>query len=71
GMISPGGCVAIKIKKEVMEMEGKRCRDCNHYKPIDDEKGDCFGAEVLGDRDPAESEKCEGRFFEPKENKEV
>lgn len=45
-------------------MEGKRCKDCIHYKPIDKEKGDCFGVEVLGDSDPVESEKCGGRFFE-------
>lgn len=46
--------------------EEKRCRDYDHYKPIDDEKGDCFGVEVSGNRDPAESEKCGGKFFKPR-----
>jgi hypothetical protein len=43
-----------------------RCRDCAHYREIDSTRGDCFGAEVEGDRDPKESERCKGQYFKPK-----
>ncbi len=39
------------------------CRECKYYKPIDEEKGDCFGVEVSGDMD---AEKCPANAFEPK-----
>lgn len=43
-----------------------KCRDCEHYKPVDDQKGDCFGAVIEGNRDPKDSEKCLGKFFRPR-----
>ncbi|MCK9432505.1 MAG: hypothetical protein M0R00_06070 [Candidatus Omnitrophica bacterium] len=42
-----------------------KCRECENYKPIDSRKGACFGAVIKGDRDPKDSEKCQGRFFKP------
>ncbi|MFQ6066660.1 MAG: hypothetical protein ACE5K3_05225 [bacterium] len=43
-----------------------KCRECAHYEPVDEKKGRCFGVEISGDRDPKDSEKCGGRFFEAK-----
>lgn len=44
-----------------------KCRDCANYQEIDEAKGTCFGVEVEGDRNPKDSEKCQGKFFKPKE----
>jgi len=38
----------------------------NIYELIDDKKGRCFGMEIDGDRDPKNSEKCQGKYFEPR-----
>jgi hypothetical protein len=46
-----------------------KCLEHGHYKPIDEEKGDCFGAIVPGDRDPKASEKCQGKFFKAREGR--
>lgn len=27
-----------------------KCKDCKHFKPIDDEMGDCIGYEISGER---------------------
>jgi hypothetical protein len=37
------------------------CKDCKFYKPIDENKGDCFGHEVLA-KMPAE--KCPAKSFQ-------
>jgi len=44
-----------------------KCRDCVNYEEIDEQNGSCFGIIVDGDRDPQDSEKCQGKFYEPKE----
>ena len=43
-----------------------KCRDCIHYKEIDETKGTCFDVEIEGDRDPKDSETCKGLGFRPK-----
>jgi hypothetical protein len=45
-----------------------KCMDCTHYKPISNKEGfgDCFGAEVPGNRDPQDSPKCGGEYFKAK-----
>jgi hypothetical protein len=53
-----------KTSKKFLTVMHMRCRDCKYYKPIDDEKGDCFGHIVPGDM-PAE--KCPAKAFVPKE----
>lgn len=42
-----------------------KCADCSHYKPIAEKEGfgDCFGAEVPGERDPKDSQMCKGEGF--------
>jgi hypothetical protein len=40
-----------------------KCRDCKFYKEVDEAKGDCFGHEVLGNRDASE---CPANAFKPK-----
>jgi hypothetical protein len=40
-----------------------KCNECKFYKPIDDEKGNCFGQEVPGDMD---TNKCLVNAFRPK-----
>ena len=56
-----------KKLKEVGKMSKKyTCKDCRHYRPIDETKGDCFGHEVPADM-PAEQ--CPAKAFEPKEEK--
>lgn len=42
------------------------CKDCKHYEPIDETKGNCFGHEVPADRDVSE---CPANAFTPKEKK--
>lgn len=39
------------------------CEDCKHYKPVDEETGDCFGVEVKGDMN---ADDCPAKAFEPK-----
>ncbi len=41
-----------------------KCKDCKHFKPIDEEIGDCFGYEISGERDAS---KCGAKAFEPRE----
>lgn len=41
-----------------------KCKDCKHFKPIDDEMGDCIGYEISGERDAS---KCVANAFEPRE----
>ncbi len=41
-----------------------KCKECKHYELIDDKRGRCFGVEIEGDRDPNDSEKCQGKYFE-------
>ena len=45
-------------------MSGYTCKDCAYYKPIDNEKGECFGHIVRGDM-PAE--KCPAKSFKLRE----
>lgn len=39
------------------------CKDCKFYTPVDEDKGDCFGHEVLADRDVRN---CPSKAFQPK-----
>ncbi|OPY27756.1 MAG: hypothetical protein A4E27_00474 [Methanobacterium sp. PtaU1.Bin242] len=39
-----------------------KCKDCKHFKPTENDMGDCFGVEVSGDMDAAE---CPAKAFEP------
>lgn len=39
------------------------CSECKHYKPVNDEIGDCFGHEVPANLDV---EKCPAKAFTPK-----
>ncbi|MEM2112115.1 MAG: hypothetical protein QXX08_09610 [Candidatus Bathyarchaeia archaeon] len=39
------------------------CKDCKFYKPIDENKGDCFGHEVMA-KMPAE--RCPAKSFQPR-----
>ena len=50
----------------MIEVGEKRytCKDCKYYRPIDEEKGDCFGHVVPADM-PVE--KCPAKAFEPRE----
>ena len=41
-----------------------KCRDCKYYRPKDEERGDCFGYEVLGDND---ADQCPTQSFTSKE----
>ena len=41
-----------------------QCKDCKFYKPIDDNKGDCFGHEVPATLDVG---KCPSNAFQPRE----
>ena len=40
-----------------------QCKECKHYKPIDDTKGDCFGHEVPATLDV---EHCPAHAFTPR-----
>ncbi|HOI40997.1 MAG TPA: hypothetical protein PL168_09730 [Methanobacterium sp.] len=40
-----------------------QCKECKFYKPIDNEKGNCFGQEIPGDMD---TDKCLVNAFRPK-----
>ena len=42
----------------------KKCKDCKHFKPIDDEMGDCIGYEISGEKDAS---KCVANAFVPRE----
>jgi hypothetical protein len=39
------------------------CNQCKFYKPVNPEKGDCFGKEIPGDMDASE---CPVNAFRPK-----
>lgn len=45
-----------------------KCMDCAHYKPLPEKEGlgNCFGAEVPGERDPKDSPMCKGEGFKPR-----
>ncbi len=43
---------------------GYTCRDCRYFRPIDEERGDCFGHVVPADM-PVEL--CPAGAFEPRE----
>ena len=43
-----------------------RCKDCVHYREVDAAHGTCFGVEIEGERNPKDSELCEGKYFVPK-----
>lgn len=45
-------------------MKGYTCKDCVYFKPIDEEKGDCYGHVVKADM-PAEQ--CPMKAFKPRE----
>jgi hypothetical protein len=51
-----------KRKKRIIMQ--KKCKDCKHFKPIDDEMGDCIGYEISGEKDAS---KCVANAFEPRE----
>ncbi|MHA1448799.1 MAG: hypothetical protein ACTSP4_05190 [Candidatus Hodarchaeales archaeon] len=41
-----------------------KCSECKFYKPLTDEKGDCFGHEVPGNLDV---ENCPTKSFQPRD----
>lgn len=51
-----------KKRKKMITMP--KCKDCKHFKPIDDEIGDCIGYEISGEKNAS---KCIENAFEPRE----